>query len=75
MGKGPPAYNPDLGDFRFGVVDGSGVRALDETTGQARTGGLEACYACDVRRAEQGFLFGAPLDNRMPYMEFDAAPR
>jgi hypothetical protein len=59
MYKGPPGYNPDLGDFWFGVTDASGVPKVKD--GAERVGRVEDCYACHVDRGQDGFLFGVPL--------------
>lgn len=68
MLKGPPGYNPELGDFWFGETDANGA-PLEDEAGQPRLGKLDGCYGCHVPRAEQGYLFGAPAGNRMPYLE------
>ena len=68
MLKGPDGYNPELGDFWFGITDPAGTPLLDEATNEPRVGKMEACYGCHVPRADQGYLFGAPENNRMPYL-------
>jgi hypothetical protein len=56
MYKGPPGYNPGVGDYWFGVTD---VRGVPEKTGR-----LGECYGCHQDRADDGFLFGVPADVR-----------
>lgn len=72
MLKGPQGYNPALGDFWFGETDPDGV-PLQDDLGAPRLGKLDGCYGCHVPRAEQGYLFGAPADNRMPFLGVDQA--
>jgi hypothetical protein len=62
MYKGPEGYNPDLGDFWFGVTDLAGVPL--QQAGVARTGRLEECYSCHLDRADDDFLFGVPAAMR-----------
>jgi hypothetical protein len=62
MLKGPPGYNPDLGDWWFGVTDPNGVPA--ESDAGAMIGRLTQCYSCHIPRSDDGYLFGAPLDDR-----------
>jgi hypothetical protein len=63
MYKGAPGYNPDLGDFWFGVTDASGEPKVVD--GVAQVGRLEACYSCHAERADDDFLFGVPAINRV----------
>jgi hypothetical protein len=56
MVKGPPGYNPDLGDFWFGVTDPSGTPLVDN--GAELTGKLTACFGCHLPRKDDGYLFG-----------------
>ena len=62
MYKGPPGYNPDLGDFWFGVTDGKGVPKWKD--GAELIGRVGACYDCHVDRDKDGFLFGVPMAMR-----------
>jgi hypothetical protein len=63
MYKGPKGYNPDLGDFWFGVTDVAGKPALD-TNNVAKLGRLAECYSCHTPRANDGYLFGVPASVR-----------
>jgi hypothetical protein len=63
MYKGAPGYNPDLGDFWFGVTDASGEPRIVD--GVAQLGRLEACYGCHADRGDDDFLFGVPATNRV----------
>lgn len=56
MVKGPPGYNPDLGDFWFGVTDPYGVPLVEN--GAKLTGKLSQCYSCHIPRKDDGYLFG-----------------
>jgi hypothetical protein len=64
MVKGPPGYNPDLGDFWFGVTDPQGVPLVDQ--GTKLTGKLSQCYSCHIPRKDDGYLFGVTEDARKP---------
>jgi hypothetical protein len=64
MVKGPPGYNPDLGDFCFGVTDPEGVPLIDN--GKKLTGKLSQCYGCHIPRKDDGYLFGVSEDARTP---------
>jgi hypothetical protein len=64
MAKGPPGYNPDLGDWWFGVTDPEGIPL--ETDAGLLMGRLSECYSCHVPRNDDGYLFGVPLDDRAP---------
>ena len=57
MVKGPAGYNPDLGDFWFGVAKSDGS-ALE------KSGALVECYGCHLERAGDSYLFGVPADRR-----------
>jgi len=63
MYKGPKGYNPELGDFWFGVTDAAAKPALD-TAGAPKLGRLKECFSCHIPRASDGYLFGVPLDVR-----------
>jgi hypothetical protein len=67
MAKGPPGYNPDLGDWWFGVTDSQGVPFV--TDAGTETGRLAACYTCHVPRSADGYVFGVPLDDRASGIE------
>jgi hypothetical protein len=64
MYKGAPGYNPDLGDYWFGVADPTGEPVVED--GVAKVGRLEACYGCHVDRPDDDFLFGVPAVQRPP---------
>lgn len=68
MLKAAPGYNPELGDFWFGVTGPQGMPKMDEESGQLRVGKLDECYGCHLPRVEQGYLFGAPAGNRTAAM-------
>lgn len=63
MYKGPPGYNPELGDFWFGVTDPWRVPLVEN--GAEMSGKLEACYDCHRDRSSDGYLFGVPQTNRL----------
>jgi hypothetical protein len=58
MYKGPDGYNPDLGDYWFGVTDTSGAPKVEN--GVEQVGRLEQCYGCHAERAADDYLFGVP---------------
>ncbi|HTQ44742.1 MAG TPA: cytochrome P460 family protein [Polyangiaceae bacterium] len=62
MVKGPSGYNPDLGDWWFGLADANGV--FDTNDGGAMMGRLTQCYSCHQPRSADDFLFGVPTDDR-----------
>jgi hypothetical protein len=65
MMKGPPGYNPTVGDFWFGVTDPAGTPIVDN--GVAQVGLLSQCFGCHVARASDGNLFGvSPAHRRGP---------
>jgi hypothetical protein len=61
--KGPPGYNPTIGDWWWGVTDPEGAPVIDD--GGTALGRLTQCYSCHVPRQSEDFLFGAPLDDRI----------
>jgi len=63
MYKGPAGYNPDLGDYWFGVTDVRGVPLTDDQ-GRQRVGRMTECYSCHADRAEDDDLFGVPAIHR-----------
>jgi uncharacterized membrane protein YgcG len=63
MYKGPKGYNPDLGDFWFGVTDPAG-KPVPDPAGAPKIGRLAECYSCHTPRASDGWLFGVPADVR-----------
>ncbi len=63
MFKGPKGYNPALGDWWFGVTDPNGTPI--EEDGGAEVGLLTGCFTCHVPRANDGYLFGVPLNDRV----------
>jgi hypothetical protein len=58
MAKGPPGYDPSIGDWWFGVTDASGV-PLSDASG-VQVGRLTACHGCHIPRATDDYLFGVP---------------
>lgn len=58
MAKGPPGYDPTLGDWWFGVTDPAGKPMFDN--GVAQIGRLTACHSCHAQRASDDFVFGVP---------------
>lgn len=62
MAKGPPGYNPTIGDWFWAVTDLDGVPVADEAG--PRVGRLTDCYGCHVPRAGDDYLFGVPLSER-----------
>jgi hypothetical protein len=63
MAKGPPGYNPALGDWWFGETDPMGA-PLTTDAGEL-TGRLNECYSCHLPRANDDFLFGVPQSDLM----------
>jgi hypothetical protein len=63
MFKGPPGYNPALGDWWFGVTDPAGVPV--EADGGPEVGLLTGCFSCHIPRANDGYVFGCPLNDRV----------
>jgi hypothetical protein len=64
MFKGPAGYNPALGDWWFAVTDTDGLPL--ESDGGAQCGKLTECFSCHIPRSNDGYLFGVPLDDRVP---------
>jgi hypothetical protein len=62
MVKGPSGYNPDLGDWWFGVTDPTGAPLA--TDAGVMMGRLSGCYVCHQPRSSDDFLFGVPTDDR-----------
>lgn len=62
MAKGPPGYNPVIGDWFWAVTDLQGVPIMEQ--GVPRMGKLTDCYGCHVPRMSDDFLFGVPLVDR-----------
>jgi hypothetical protein len=62
MFKGPQGYNATLGDWWFGATDPSGTPL--ETDAGPQIGKLDGCFSCHIPRANDGYLFGVPLDDR-----------
>ncbi|MBS1122945.1 MAG: hypothetical protein H6Q90_5173 [Deltaproteobacteria bacterium] len=58
MAKGPPGFDPSLGDWWFGVTDPQG-RPLEDDAG-ALLGRLTQCHGCHDARAQDDYLFGVP---------------
>jgi hypothetical protein len=64
MMKGPAGYNPDVGDFWFGVTQPDGTPMMD--SGTPKLGKLAECFGCHIARAGDGYLFGVPASDRAP---------
>jgi len=63
MGKDARGYNPEVGDYWFGVTDPDGTPQLEN--GKVLTGRLDQCYSCHQTRGEtEDFLFGVPVSAR-----------
>lgn len=62
MAKGPAGYNPELGDWWFGVANPDGTPVKEN--GANLTGKLTQCFGCHLPRANDDFLFGVSLDAR-----------
>jgi len=58
MAKGPPGYDPSLGDWWFAVTDPGGVPL--EEDGVVLVGRLSQCHDCHRERSRDDFLFGVP---------------
>jgi hypothetical protein len=61
MAKGPPGYDPSLGDWWFAVTDPRGVPLVED--GGLLLGRLTQCHDCHVDRPRDDFLFGVPSGN------------
>ena len=59
MCKGPSGFNPELGDWWFGVTDPNG-NPLTDDAGIQELGKLTACYGCHIPHEDEDFLFGVP---------------
>jgi hypothetical protein len=62
MYKGPSGYNPEVGDFWFGVTDPAGQPAVEN--GARQMGKVESCFGCHIARKGDGWLFGVPMAQR-----------
>jgi len=62
MVKGPPGYDPTLGDWWFAVTDPDGVPVSEG--GLPLIGALAACHECHIDRASDDFLFGVRAADR-----------
>jgi hypothetical protein len=58
MAKGPPGYDPSLGDWWFAVTDPRGAPLVEN--GAVMLGRLTQCHDCHLDRARDDFLFGVP---------------
>lgn len=59
MAKGPPGFDPSLGDWWFAVTDPRGVPLVED--GTLMLGRLPQCHNCHVDRPRDDFLFGVPI--------------
>jgi hypothetical protein len=62
LAKGPPGYNPMIGDWYWAVTDLAGVPVTMD--GGVREGKLIDCYGCHIPRSTDDFLFGVPRSDR-----------
>jgi hypothetical protein len=58
MAKGPPGYDPSLGDWWFAVTDPAGTPLVEN--GVPQVGRMAACHGCHLDRPQDDFLFGVP---------------
>lgn len=58
MAKGPPGYDPSLGDWWFAVTDPRGIPLVDN--GVLQVGRMQQCHDCHRDRTRDDFLFGVP---------------
>jgi hypothetical protein len=58
MAKGPPGFDPSLGDWWFAVTDPRGVPL--EEDGVLQIGRMQECHDCHRERTRDDFLFGVP---------------
>ena len=58
MAKGPPGYDPSLGDWWFAVTDPRGVPLTEN--GVVQLGRMNQCHNCHLDRGRDDFLFGVP---------------
>jgi hypothetical protein len=65
MSKGPPGYDPDLGDWWFSVTDPN-ANPIDYPDGAPQDGQMSECHSCHQleRGLDNDFLFGAPTNER-----------
>jgi hypothetical protein len=59
MAKGPPGYDPTIGDWWWAETDPSGTPLVEN--GVTQVGRLTACHSCHLPRATDDFLFGVPV--------------
>ncbi|HEY2515299.1 MAG TPA: hypothetical protein VGI39_30740 [Polyangiaceae bacterium] len=64
MCKGPQGFNPELGDWWFGVTDPNGNPLVDDG-GVQELGKLTNCYGCHVPHESEDFLFGVPTASQV----------
>ncbi len=66
MSKGPPGYDPDLGDWWFALTDPTGTPMPYANSTAPQDGQMLECHSCHKmqRTLDNDFLFGAPLDAR-----------
>lgn len=58
MAKGPPGFDPSLGDWWFAVTDPTGVPLVEANA--PMIGRLVQCHDCHRERERDDFLFGVP---------------
>lgn len=62
MAKGPPGFDPRLGDWWFGVTDPRGEPLVVD--GVVQLGRMTECHACHLPRITDDYLFGVPTQGR-----------
>lgn len=55
-----PGYSPYCGDFWSGTLDAEGWPVLDASADAVIGQQVQACAACHVARAAEGYVFGVP---------------
>jgi hypothetical protein len=60
MAKGPPGWDPSLGDWWFAVTDPRGTPLVEN--GAVMLGRLTQCHDCHIDRSRDDYLFGVPRE-------------
>jgi hypothetical protein len=64
MAKWPKGYQPELGDWWFGVTTPDLAPIMGETQ-EWQIGRMPECHGCHIPHAGDDFLFGVPADKRL----------